>query len=161
MAEEKIASGEANSPGFQPISLQPFAIQLQNVAPIEIIARRFPVDIKNDTQVNVQLNTIGLHVDPDNFRAQVIIELKTEPTEEPSSFEISFTMVGIFSYSSDYDTDTVIQFLQQGSISVLLPFARELLFSLCTRLQIPPVMLSLIQIATSPDVKDNTDKSSQ
>lgn len=36
----------------------------------------------------------------------------------------------------------------------MLPFARELLLNLCMRMQIPPIMLSMVQLAPPPSVAE-------
>ncbi len=141
-----------------PISLQPFIIQLQNILPIEIIARRFSTDLPDNS--HVQINLVGLDVNAAVLQAQTVWEVKAESSEDPHSFEISFKMVALFSYGKDYDSEKISQFLQQGSLSAVLPFARELLVSICTRLQIPPIFLALIQLATPSEETDveNTSK---
>jgi len=163
MTENKSTTDGTASADIQPISLQPFAVQLQNIVPVDIVARRFPVEVNtnNGTPINISLNIVGLHIDADNLQAQVVIEVKLEPSQEPHSFELFLRMVGLFSYASDYKPDAVHQYLQQGSLSVMLPFVRELVLSLSTRLQIPPIMLSLIQLTTPPDTKDNADETSR
>lgn len=80
MTENKPVSDEPVSSGTQPISLQPFAIQLQDVFAIEIVAKRFPVDNSSDTQINTNINIVGLNIDPASFQAQVIIMEVTELT---------------------------------------------------------------------------------
>jgi len=164
MTEEKSdrEDGPASS-DIQPISLQPFAIQLLNVVPIEIVARRFPVDISDNTQINIGINIVGLDVNPDSLQAQVVTELKLEPSQEPHAFEMFFRIVGLFSYAAEYKQDAVQQYLQQGSLSVMLPFMRELVFNLSMRLQISPIMLSLVQLAPPPEIPErgNTDETAQ
>ena len=161
MAENMSVTDGPTSSGIPPFSFQPFAIQLLNVVPIEIVARRFPVE-SSDTKININLNVVGISIDSDSLQAQVILEIMLEPSQEPRLFEIFSRIVGLFSYSSEYDPKTVQEFLQQGSLSVLLPFVRELVLSLSTRLQIPPIMLSLVQLAPPPEItkKDNTDEPS-
>jgi preprotein translocase subunit SecB len=157
MTENKSGSDEPVSSGNQPISLQPFAIQLQDVIPVEIVAKRFPVENSNNTQINTNLSIVGVNIDPASLQAQIIIEVKLEPLQEPHLFEIFLRMVGVFSYASEYEPNIVQQYLQQGSLSVMLPFVRELIFSLSMRLQIPPIMLSIIQFAPSPEITKGDD----
>jgi len=56
----------------------------------------------------------------------------------------------------------VQNFLQQGSLSVMLPSARELLLSLCTRLQVPMVVLPLVQLGPpttfDPQIENTSHK---
>jgi len=157
MAEKKPASEETISSNIRPLSLHPFAVQLQNIVPVEIVAKRFPVEISNNTQINIQLNLTELHVDSHNLQAQVIMDAIVETSPEPRPFELSCRMVGVFIYASEYPEEDVRQFLHQGSVGVMLPFVRELIFSLCGRLQIPPIMLSLIQLAPPTDTKNDSD----
>ena len=98
-----------------PFSLQPFEIQLLNVVPIEIVARRFPVE-SSETKININMNVASISTDSDNLQAQVILEIKLEPSQEPRFFEIFFRIVGLFSYASEYDQKTVQKFLQQDSL---------------------------------------------
>lgn len=163
MTENESVSDEPVSSGTQPISLQPFAIQLQDVVAIEIAAKRFPIENSSDTQINTNISIVGVNIDPASLQAQVIIEIKLEPLQEPHLFELFLRMVGLFSYASEYDPNIVQQFLQQGSLSVMLPFVRELIFSLSMRLQIPPIMLSLIQLTPPPEVthRNNTNEVAQ
>lgn len=161
MEESKSVTDGPTSLGVPPFSLQPFAIQLLNVVPIEIVARRFPVE-SSDTKIDINLNVVGISTDSDGLQAQVILEIKLEPSQEPRFFEIFFRIVGIFSYPPEYEPNTVQEFLQQGSLSVLLPFVRELVLNLSTRLQIPPIMIALVQLAPPPEItkKGDTDEPS-
>ncbi len=135
----------------QPAYFLPFDVQLQNIAAIEIVAKRFPVDF-SQTQLspNVGLNVSEVHVDKEKLQAQVILNMQIEFTTEPHPFEISFRLLGIFTYTPEYSTEMLHLFLTQGSLSMMLPFARELLASLCIRLQVPPLLLPLIQLAPPP-----------
>ena len=156
--EESITPESPSPSGIQPIPLPLFAVQLQNILPIEIIARRFP---EGDTPTSsgqihppsAQLNISEPELDVETRQAQVLMEVKVDPVEEPRLFEISAKLVGLFSYSPEYSQESVRQFLQQGSLSVMLPTARELLLSLSTRLQIPLIVLPLVQL-TPPPVSD-------
>jgi preprotein translocase subunit SecB len=135
--------------GIQQIPLLPFAIQLQNIFPVEVVARRFPVSAASTvmSSVNTQLNLGNLAIDNEALQAEISLEVHVSFPHEPRPFEIYFKLVGIFTYSQEYSPEMVQQFLQQGSLSVMLPSARELLLSLCTRLQIPMVVLPLVQLA--------------
>lgn len=157
---ERTNAEEIASSSFQPLPLQAFAVQLQNIVPIEIIARRFPVDIAN-VKNDAHFNLTGIHIDAENLQAQVVLDVKIEPAEEPHYFEISFKMVAIFTYESEYNPDMVLQFLQQESLSLMLPFARELVFSLCTRLQIPTIILALVQLDTPSPTQAVTEDAPQ
>lgn len=147
------SQAEASAPtDVQPFPLLPFAIQLQNIFPIEIVARRFPVDRAVDlasvvvANARTQLNLGGLGIDVETSQAQVQLDVNVNFPQEPRLFEISFKLLGIFCYAQGYEPEMVQIFLQQGSLSVMLPSARELLLSLCTRLQVPMVVLPLVQL---------------
>jgi preprotein translocase subunit SecB len=149
--EEKTDTNPSPLPGQQPISLQLYGVQLIDILPIEIVARRFPVVVSNPAlPMNVQFNIVELSVDPENSQAQVALEVKVEPSEEPHFFEILFKLLALFTYKSEYTPEMVVQFLQHGSLSLMLPFARELILSLSTRLHLPPIVLSLVQLASPP-----------
>lgn len=147
----------SGAPPDLPISLIPFAIQLQNVVPIEISAKRFPVNLVPDTPLNSEINIVGLYIDPDNRQAQIILETKIEPINDPKPFEIILKVVGLFTYSDRYSPDDVQKYLQAGSISVLLPFIRESIFQLSMRLQISPIMLPLIQLADPTNTEEHSE----
>jgi|GEM_PF-1830702 len=149
--DEKMVAEENAEQTQHPLPLVPAPVQLQNIFAIEIIAKRFPVIIPSGA-INAQsnLNLEGLQVLQETLQAQVILNVQVEFKEEPRPFEISFKLVGTFAYPPEYDVELVRQFLEQGSLSILLPFARELIVSLCTRLQVPPLFLQMIQLTPPP-----------
>src|SRR5947209_20217916 len=90
-------NAEAVSPSIQPIALQAFAVQIIDVFPVEIMAKRFPVAINNPHMpINAQFNIVEMGVDPENLQAQVTLEVKVVPDEDSHSFEILFKLVAIF-----------------------------------------------------------------
>ena len=150
---------KATSSGIQQIPLLPFAVQLQNIFPVEVVAKRFPLNAASTvvSSANTQLNLGELAIDSEALQAQISLEVHVSFPHEPRPFEIYFKLVGIFTYTQEYSPEMVQQFLQQGSLSVMLPSARELLLSLCTRLQIPMIVLPLVQLAPPFDAeKGNT-----
>lgn len=133
------------------ISILPFDVQLQNIFAIEVVAKRFPIEIySTQSSPNVELNLSEVQVNKDNLSAQVVLNVEIKFVDEPRPFEISFRLLGTFIYKPEYSVETLQMFLEQGSLSVMLPFARELLASLCIRLQAPPLLLPLIQLAPPP-----------
>jgi hypothetical protein len=137
------------------LSLLPFAIQLQNIFPVKIIAERYPMDKVTDiasivSTVNTQINLTNFEMNADILQAQISLEVQINFLQEPRLFDIYFKLLGVFNYAQDYQPELVQHFLQQGSLSVMLPSARELLLSLCTRLQVPLVVLPLIQLSPAP-----------
>ncbi len=132
----------------------PYDVQLQNTFCIEIIAKRFPVDIAN--MPRVQINLENVEIDVQNSRAQVTLHIWTVFDENTPSFDISFKLLGLFSYTESYSEDEVHVFLEQGSLSILLPFARELLLNICNRLQVPPIMLTLVRLSPHPSLKKSS-----
>ena len=132
----------------QPLPALYFALQLQNIVVLEIVARRFSAEATNlaNGHVNLELEDVQIIQD----HAQIVLNVQLRPVEVPQPFEISFKLLGIFTYIRDYPPEQVRQFLEQGSLSVLLPFARELLISLCTRLQIPVILLPMVQLTSPP-----------
>ena len=138
----------------QPIYFLPFNVQLQNAFFIEISAKRFPVNVESTPVARLGLE--NAQIDAENLLAQVTLYVQVAFEEEPHPFDISFKLLGQFSYTQGYKAEYVRMFLEQGSLSILLPFARELLASLCTRLQVPPIMLAMVQLAPHPSM----DKSS-
>jgi len=149
---ERTATSEESNSEMQTLYFLPFAVQLKNIFPIEINARRFPVEIVHAP--TAQLSISDVQIDTENQRAQAILELKVDFPEEPRPFEISCKIVGEFIYTENYNAEKVHQFLEQGSLSVMLPFARELLLNLCTRMQIPPIMLAMVQLAPPPSMTE-------
>ncbi len=148
-------SESANTPGSQPIALPLFAVQPQNIIPVEIIAKRFLATttdfaVSSPEQFNppnVQLAIEEPIIQTESQQAQVLMNVQVISTDEPFRFEISLKLLGLFTYTQDYDVERVRTFLQQGTLSVMLPVARELLMSLSSRLQIPSIVLPLIQLA--------------
>ncbi|MEO7019541.1 MAG: hypothetical protein ABI234_05270 [Ktedonobacteraceae bacterium] len=140
----------------QPQYLMPASIQLENIFVIEVMAKKYPVEIPSDTFIvasKIRIEEVQLA--PDNIHAQAILSVQVEFDKEPRPFEISFKLIGLFAYTQNMTTDAIAQFLRQGSLSVMLPFARELLMNLCMRLQVPPIMLQMIQIVVPSSSAEN------
>src|SRR5207249_1570001 len=116
-ANEKTGEKEEATLSRQPLYALPFAIQLQNIFPIEIVARRFPVAIANSP--DVQLNTSEIQIDSESSQAQVILEVHVGFSDEPRPFEISYKMLGQFNYTQEYNAEMVYMFLSQGSLSAV------------------------------------------
>jgi len=136
------------------ISLLPFAVQLQNIFPVNIVATRYPMDNIADiasvvSTVHTRINLTEFEINRETSQAQICLEVHVNFQQEPRLFDVYFKLVGIFTYAQDCQPETIQHFLQQGSLSVMLPSARELLLSLCTRLQVPIVVLPLIQLSPS------------
>lgn len=145
VADKESGPNGPNQSGTSSITPKPSPVQLQNAVPIEIVAKRFPVDIDSTSRVNVQLNVLSIEVFSDSFQAQQIIELKVVPSQNPPPFEVSFQMVGLFTFLSDYNAEIVKELIEQNGVPIVIPFVRELLLNLCYRLQIPPIMLAIVQ----------------
>ena len=144
-AEEVLSLGTVDLP------LLPFAVQLQNIFPVDMVAKRYPMDDVADitsvvSTVHTQINLSGFEINRETSQAQICLEVHVNFQQEPRLFDIYFKLVGMFKYAQDCQPEMVQHFLQQGSLSVMLPSARELLLSLCTRLQVPIVVLPLIQL---------------
>ncbi len=142
------------SQALMPALFLPYDVQLQNTFCIEIIAKRFPIDIVNLPRV--QINLEDAQVDTENSRAQVTLHIWTVFDENAPSFDIAFKLLGLFSYTESYSEGEVRIFLEQGSLSILLPFARELLLSICNRIQVPPMMLTMVKLAPHPSLNKSS-----
>lgn len=134
--------------------LLPFPIQLINIFAIEIVARRFPVPLDSTLTTNSNLRLEEVQVEQETQQAQAILHVSVEVTSDPKPFEISFRLVGLFSYPMEMDVEAIQQFLNNGSLSIMLPFARETLVSLCVRLQVPLLLLQMIQINPPPALQE-------
>ena len=148
-SEEERALVQENEPkALRPIYLLPYDVQLQNTFCIEILAKRFPIEIVS--LPHIQVNLEETQVDSQSSQAQVILHVHTVSDNKEPPFDISFKILGSFNYSENYREEQILLFLEQGSLSILLPFARELLLSICARLQVPPMMLTMVQLAPHP-----------
>lgn len=148
--EDKTLIEASEQKVLKPIYFLPFDVQLQNTFCIEIIARRFPVDI--ETMPHVEVSLEEAQVDSQSSRAQVTLHVQTVSDNNSPPFDISFKLLGTFIYSENYQEEEVRLFLEQGSLSILLPFARELLLSICNRLQVPSMVLTMVQLAPHPSI---------
>jgi preprotein translocase subunit SecB len=157
---EKWSIGEEDQQKvLKPVYFLPFDVQLQNTFCIEMIAKRFPVANASIPHINVGLE--DAQVNAEESKAQIILHLQTVFNNESGDsppFNIAFKIIGIFTYTQNHEEKDVRMFLEQGSLSILLPFARELLVSICTRLQIPPMILAMVQLAPHPSLSKNSDK---
>lgn len=163
-----VVEEEGNVVGGLPIALPLFAVQPQNIIPLEIIARRFPsaassVSFPSSEQANpppVQLNmTIEEPViEAEKLQAQVAMNVQALSTEQPFAFEISLKLLGLFTYTREYDVERVRTFLRQGTLSVMLPIARDMLMNLSAHLQVPLIVLPLVQLAPPIAETENTSQ---
>lgn len=144
----------------QPQYLLPASIQLANIFATEISAKRYPVEISGEMPATSSVNLEDIQIADDSLHAQVVLGIQINYPKEPKPFEISFKIVGFFAYAQKMPTEAVLQFLNGGSLSVMLPFARELLMHLCTRLQIPIIILPMIQLTPphSPSAEESTQE---
>lgn len=146
----------------QPIHFLPYGVQLQNISTIEISAKKFSsVDITGIQNAQLSIDLEEVQVDEESLQAQVVLHIQIDFTEEPRPYEISFKLLGYFTYIREYSMEIIRAFLQQGCLSVMLPFARELLLSLCTRLQVPALLLPMVQTAPPALTVPDTEKASQ
>lgn len=141
---------------LKPVYFLPFDVQLQNTFCIEIFAKRQPLEI--ETMPHAQVELEEAQVDIETSRAQIILHVRTVSNQSPSPFDISFKLLGTFTYAETYQEENVRLFLEQGSLSILLPFAREILFNICMRLQVPPMMLTMVQLAPHPSMQPPTEE---
>lgn len=144
----------------QPIHFLPYGVQLQNISAIEISAKKFRADVAKSQNAQLSIDLEEVEIDEESLQAQVVLHLQIDFTEEPRPYEISFKLLGHFTYIREYSVEIIQAFLQQGSLSVMLPFARELLLSLCTRLQVPALLLPMVQIAPPAFTVPDTEKAS-
>lgn len=149
---------ENSATGNWPIALPLFAVQLRNIIPLDITARRFP-SATPDAPVsppdqgsppNVQLNIEEPVIETEKLQAQVVMNVQVLSTGQPYAFEISLKLLGSFTYAPEYDVERVRTFLRQGTLSVMLPVARDLLMNLSAHLQVPLIVLPLVQLAPPP-----------
>jgi preprotein translocase subunit SecB len=155
--------------GNLPIALPLFAVQLQNIIPLEVVARRFP-SVTSDvlkppteqgSQPQVQLNIEEPAIEPVKLQAQVAMDVHVSSTDLPYAFEISLKLLGLFTYAADYEVELVRSFLRQGTLSVMLPVARDMLMNLCAQLQVPLIVLPLVQLAPPPVPDAGAEQASQ
>jgi preprotein translocase subunit SecB len=154
--EESPGGGEsANASENQPTSLPLFGVQPQNIIPVEIIARRFFTP-STDSAIplpeqfappSVQFTLEEPTIQSEGQQAQILMNVQVLSTNEPFRYEISLKLLGLFAFKQEYGLEFVRVFLQQSALSVMLPVVRELLMSLSSRLQVPLIMLPLIQLA--------------
>lgn len=156
---KEMASNDENTktPLNLPISLIPFAIQLQNVVPIEIVAKRYPVNIVPESPVNIEASILDISVAPEDRQAQIITEITVIPTARPKPFEIVLQVVGAFTYPEKYNLNELHEYLESGGMGAMIPFLRELILDLSMRLQIPPIMLPVIQLQLAESASTEKD----
>ena len=168
--EESLGGGEsANASGNEPTSLPLFGVQPQNIIPVEIIAKRFFAPSTDSAvpspeqfaQPSVQLALEEPNIQSEGQQAQIVMNVQVLSTNEPFRYEISLKLLGLFAFIQGYDVEFVHTFLQQGALSVMLPVARELLMSLSSRLQVPLIILPLIQLVPPPAAEAKPEDADQ
>lgn len=156
--EHKALEGSAE-PRKDPLPFLPSEIQQHNIFVIEVAAKRFPVHINE--MPCAELAIADVQVDDASQQAQVVLSVSLQFDNEPHPFDISFRLLSEFTYDPQVSKIDVIRFLEMGSMSIMLPFAREVLLSICMRLQVPPIILPMVKLAPPPSFdarKDETGK---
>lgn len=158
---------EGDRVGSWPMALPLFAVQLQNIVPLEIIARRFPSvtnaplpspEQGNPPQVQLNINMEEPVIEAEKLQAQVAMNVQALSTEQPFVFEISLKLLGLFTYTREYDVERVRAFLRQGTLSVMLPIARDMLMNLSAHLQVPLIVLPLVALAPPVNETEHTSQ---
>ena len=108
--EESITPESPLPSTLQPSPLPLFAVQLQNILPVEIVARRFPEEKTTNSPEQINPPNAQLSLGEPEFnietrQAQILMEVKVDPVEEPHLFEISVKIIGVFSYSPGYSLE--------------------------------------------------------
>lgn len=147
--ENKMLEGSVD-PRKEPLPFLPSEIQQHNIFVIEVAAKRFPVHI--DEMPSAELAIVDVQVDDASQQAQVVLSVSLEFANEPHPFDISFRLLSEFTYDPQVSKIDVTRFLEMGSMSIMLPFAREVLLSICMRLQVPPIMLPMVKLAPPPSL---------
>lgn len=109
-------------------------------------AKRYPVEISSEVTPQLHGSLEDVAIAENNIQAQVTLNIFITTQSESKPFELSYKIIGSFVCTPDVPRNVMLQFLHQGSLGVLLPFARELLMNLCTRL----ILLPMIQLSLSP-----------
>jgi preprotein translocase subunit SecB len=137
----------------------PYEIQLQNTFAVEISAKKFPISLSEEDSAqlspDINLSFQNIQVNEQSFEAQVLLAAHISFPSDPRLFEISFKLLGLFTYTDNFTTEQVHMYLEKGALSILLPFARELLSSICIRLQVPVFLIPMIPI--SPNLPEKTN----
>ena len=128
-------SESANASGSQPTPLPLFAVQPQNIIPVEIIARRFFTP-STDSAIplpeqfappSVQFTLEEPTIQSEGQQAQILMNVQVLSTNEPFRYEISLKLLGLFAFKQEYAVEFVRAFLQQGALSVTPKSLRRLL----------------------------------
>ena len=123
---------EVLSLGTVDLPLLPFAVQLQNIFPVDMVAKRYPMDDVADitsvvSTVHTQINLSGFEINRETSQAQICLEVHVNFQQEPRLFDIYFKLVGTCSCAQDCQPEMVQHFLQQEeNYSVMLPSARRI-----------------------------------
>src|ERR1700740_1817727 len=100
--EGTTSSEKATQPGIHPFSLPMFAVQLQNIVPVDIMARRLPgaessIALSPEARISlpaIQLNLEEPIINNDTQQAQVLMNIHVVSTDMPPLFEISLKLIG-------------------------------------------------------------------
>ena len=128
-----------------PLSLGP--VQLRDVFPVELTAKRNKqMQASGEAAAQISGPTILRPEDPaqDNV-AQVEMGASIGFSSDTGPFEIAVKIVGIFEQVEQIpDGVSLPDYLSQVSLTLLLPFLREQIFTLSTQLRIGPVLLPIV-----------------
>lgn len=137
---------EPTGPSATNISLPPAPMQLRDVFPVTLVARRYQVAPAPDQphgQANAQVSNLTIFSGEPFTQVQLTATIVS--AHEPSFFDIEVTIVGVFERTGALPVGyTLESYLEATSLALLMPFLRENVFEMGIRMRIGPVLLPTV-----------------
>lgn len=129
-----------------PLSLGP--VQLRDVFPVNLSAKRNKQAQLSEETPSAQIGDARV-LQPDGSEQENLAQVEMSASivfpSGDSPFEISVTIVAVFEQVQPIPSGQSLQeYLAQVSLTLLLPFLRELIYTLSSQLRIGPVLLPIV-----------------
>jgi preprotein translocase subunit SecB len=127
-------------------------VQLHEVYVEKLVCRRISGELPGlDTKVNLNMSTKAKVIDKETAFAFLTVTIETE-----NLFHIELVLKGLCKTVTDVGKNYLRKFIDAQALPLLLPFARENIFTLLLRMGYPPLMLPTISVLDT--IKKNMEQ---
>lgn len=121
-------------------------VQLRDVFPVKLVAKRsrLPEEQAVEAPPVAQMTELVLVENGDQLQVELGLRIAFEPPSQ-GSFELEVSIVGVFERTGSLPAGMDLNsYVRRIALSLLLPFLREQVFELSTKLRLMPILLPVV-----------------
>lgn len=118
-------------------------LQIIDIIPVAIEGKRYPIPNNISSLSPEPVPTVSLQVDRiSDEHWQVLLEVEIAVGVDPPIAHLQSSVVGVFALNeAPTDEDSFRNMYQNTVLNILIPFARESILEICSRLRLSPIVL--------------------